>query len=646
LSYTVEPLDVTGSVKKERVVDPRAKKSDNTASRFKWWLAQDDKTLVEQLLSTTEYLKRTNQMRIRQASVFTRLFSGKPLYNFLASNATLDNSNQLPIGRPTANVVYSCSDTLVSLLSQDEPMPTFLTDGGHYKQRRLSKDANQFVFGEFKRTKLYDKRRLQLRDACVIGNGLLKVFPRNNKIAVERTLSTELLSDFNDAYYGEPMELIQLKLVDRGTFQELFPDKADMIESAQRGDVDSTPRSKETVADQFIIAEGWHLRSGEGATDGRHSIVCSAGMIEDEQYDKDFYPFANFGYNPNVVGYFSQSLAEILMPTQMEIYRMLIIASQAIELEGIPRWVISSASKIMSTSINNRLGSIITTMDGSPPVPLNREANAPEIYQWIQWLIQNAYQMSGINSMAAQAKKTPGLNSGEAIREANDLQSARFTAMEKRFNSCIPDLAHLYIDCATDIVKETGKYTTLYPGKDGIREVDFKSIGLLKDSYVIQCFEESSLPKDPAGRQAKLSEMLAAGEITPQEFRRLSNFPDLKQSDQLASALEERILYCLDDILENGRKNWDDIIPDEFMLDPSDMASTLCINYINLYKPLQLEEEKIDTLRDWLKQVAVVKAQAAPPPVPTQAPQVAPNGQPLQVQPPQPSIGPASNAQV
>ena len=96
------------------------------------------------------------------------------------------------------------------------------------------------------------------------------------------------------------------------------------------------------------------------------------------------------------------------------------------------------------------------------------------------------------------------------------------------------------IDVAGDIAEEFKSYSTVFPDKSGTREIDFKNIKKLKNSYVIQLFEESSLPKDPAGRQAKLSEMLADGEISNQEFRRLSNFPDLEQSDQLAVALEEK----------------------------------------------------------------------------------------------------------
>lgn len=639
MAYTRE--DISGAMK-EKVVDPRPKKREGTPQRFKWWLADNEKDLVEQVLSTNSYLKRQDQMRVRQASVFTRLYSGKPLYNFLASNATLDNSNQLPIGRPTANVCYSCTDTLVSRLSQDKPKPTFLTEAGKYRQRKIAKQADQFILGEFNRTKTYGMVDLQTRDACMLGDGLIKVFARDGKVCAERELAISFHVDYNDAYYGNPRELLQDKLVDRSVYEDLFPDKIDIIEKAAHGNVDNTPRSTETISDQFILAEAWHLPSSEGADDGRHVIVCSAGVIEDESYRKQRFPIAKLGYNPNAVGYFSQGLIEILMPTQMEIYRNLIIASQSLELMGVPRVLIDEMSKILETSFNNRIGSIIKYRSNKPEF-VNAQANHPEMYQWIQWLIQNAYQMSGISSLSAGGQKPQGLNSGEAIRTYDQIQEDRFAYFASRRQMVFQDLAELYIDCASDIFEETGKYTTVYPGKDGLHELDFEDLGLLKDSFRIQIFEESSLPKDPAGRQAKISEMLAAGEITNQEFRRLSNFPDLEQSDQLAFALEERILYCLDQIIDDGKKGF--VPPDNFILDPSDLATTLCVQYINKYSVTDLEEEKMQLLRDWFTQVQALKTASAPPP--GQAAQNQTQSQPqVPIQPPNASVAPTSGVQV
>lgn len=625
---------------KDIVVKTKDKPRSNVVMEsFKWWLAQNDRELCDQLLSTTSYLTKTHQIRIRQASIFTRLLSGKPLYNYLANVGTLDNSQQLPIGRPTANVCYSCTDTLVSRITENKPTPTFLTDGGHYKERLMARELNNFLLGEFYRMKTYQLGGFSLRDACAIGDGFVKVYPLNKKVAMERTLSTELLTDYNDAYYGNPRSLIQKKLVDRQSMMALFPDKMDMILKAQHGNVDNTPLSTETISDQFIVSEGWRLPSYSGSGDGRHAIVCSAGVIEDEKWTKSTFPFAKIGYNPNPVGYFSQSLCEILMPSQMEIYKMLIIASQAIELMGVPRIYIDELSKITETAFNNNIGTIIKGK-GAPPVFINATANAPEIYEWIKWLIENAYQMCGVSALSAAAQKPAGLNSGEAQRVYLDNQDRRFAALEKRYYDFYTDLSYLVIDTAKDIAEVEGSYTTVYPGKDGTREVDLPKAAILKDTYVIRCYEESSLPKDPAGRQAKLSEMLAAGEITIQEFRRMSSLPDLEQSDALARALEERILHDLDSIIEDGKKGYNP--PDPFVLDPTDLATTLSVNYINKYIVTDVEEEKMQLLRDYFTQVQVLKDRAATPPTPPIAP---PQG-PLPVQPPAPSVAPTSNVQV
>ena len=253
-------------------------------------------------------------------------------------------------------------------------------------------------------------------------------------------------------------------------------------------------------------------------------------------------------------------------------------------------------------------------------------------------------KMAGISQMAASGVKPAGLNSGEAQREFLQNQDERFGALEARYSETYPELAYMMLDCAKDITKETGKpYTTISPTKDGTREIDFKVFSQLKDTFVIQCLEESSLPNDPAGRQAKLSEMLAAGEITNQEFRRLSNFPDLQQDDKLAAALEERILHALDEIVENGKKNYADIAPDPFMLDATDMATTKVVQYINMYATQQLEEEKMQLLRDWYTQVQSLKSQANP--QPPMNPSI--QGQPMtQPAPPAQSVAPTSGVNV
>ena len=647
MAFSTAPMDVAKQAQ-DKIIDPRDKKTlPKQNNYYQWWLAKGEKDLCAQLLSTTEHLKTFHSARIRQASLYARLFSGKPLYNYLASTSTLDNSQQMPMGRPTSNVVYSCIDTLWSMMVQDEPRPVLLTDGGNYREQRLAKEYNQFIEGEFFRCHAYEIGAENVRDCLILGDGFDKIIEKDDKVALERTIATELLVDFNDGYYRNPRSLIHTKLCDRGIMAGMFPDGAAKIYGAQEGTVDSSPQSTDTVSDQFIISEGWHLPSGEGASDGRHVIVCSEGVLLDEVWDKPYFPFAKLSYNPNVVGWFSQGMAEILFPTQMEIYKMLIIASQCIEMTGVPKIIISELSKVLETAFNNNISSIIKvkTMAEAPQF-VNATSNNPEIYEYIKWLIENAYAMSGISSMTASAKKPAGLDSGNAQRVFQDIQSQRFAAFEKRYQKYYNAKAYMMIDKAADIAKRTGKYRTVYPGKDGTREVDLPKSGILKDTHVIQCYDESSLPKDPAGRQAKLSEMLANQEISQQEFRRLSRFKDLEQSDQLAVALEERVLHDLDAIIEKGTKGFNP--PDEFILGPpdpvtgQDIATKLTVQTINKYMVTDLDDERMGLLHQYFTQIQLLKQKAATPPPQASAPAQAP----LAVAPPAQSMGPTSGVRV
>jgi hypothetical protein len=586
-------------------------KSKLPIASYQWWQAETDDELCHQLISTANYLQRTQQYRIRGASIFSRIYSGKGLMNYALNSKALDTSNQLPVRRPTMNVSQSCVDTLVSRLTQSRPRPVFLTENGSYKERNLAKSLNQFGAGELYRAKAYDLGEMALRDACVFGDGFIKVYENSKRVALERTLSTELFADKDDSWYGSPRQLVQFKLSDRNVIAGAFPDAKLKIKKATKAYVDGSGESSETVSDQIILIEGWRLPSFEGATDGRHAIVCSDGKIVDEPWKKQNFPFVKIPYNPHAVGWFSQGLVEMLMGTQLGIDTILRTISEAMNLVGVPRVFIDELSKVLETSLNNNVGTIVKYRGTKPSYEV-APCMPVECYEHLQRLIGYAYQISGISQLAAASQKPAGLNSGAAIRSFDDLQSDRFASLAKRYDNLYVDLTYQIIDVAKDIAERDGSYSTVYPNKDGTREVDLPKAAILKDNYIIQCYDESSLPRDPAGRYARLSEMLASGEITLQEFRRLSGFPDLEQSDRLANALEERILKTLDDIVENGKKP----VADVFMLDPSDLATTLAVNYINVYACAKLEESKMEMIRNFIVQIQTLKSQSVPPPVP------------------------------
>lgn len=598
-----------------------------------WWEAEDDRQLASQLCTTAAYLKTCQTYRLRQLAVSVRMYCGLSVYSYAGSNtAKMDKSRTLPDDRPTFNLIESCVDTLVSRLSQSEPQPKFLTDNADYKQRHLAQQLNQFILGEFYQTHAYEKGKKMLRDALVMGSGALKVYEgEDGRAQIDRVMQTDLYVDDNDSLNGEPQQLIQLKLVDRDKLIANNPKHEHIIAETPQSYPDNAPDSGRTTADQVLVVEGWKLPSGQdaeapGYRPGRHTLATANGVIFNEEWHKPKFPFVFLNYSDPFLGFWGQGIATRLFGTQISLNRVLYTISRAINLVGVPRVFVDQSSKVTKTHNNNEIGTIIT-YSGTKPSYEIAPCNAPELYAERDKLIEYGYRQEGVSDMQATGSKPMGLNSGAAIRSYDDVNSDRFTLLSKKWENVFIELAYQVTDVAMDIAKRDGKYQTVYPNKDGTKEINLPKMSFLKDPFVIQCFTESSLPRTPAGRIATVTEQVQAGMLTLKEGRRLMKFPDLEQNEKLDNASEERIFKILDAIVEDGKYT----PPDPFL--DLDLATTLVVQYINLYRAANLEQEKDDLLQTFFNQVQTLKQAAMPPPMPGGMPAPQANPEPAPTSP-------------
>ncbi len=609
-------MKVEAAPSKPNTVTFRTSEKATEKKAYSWWKGKSKDERGQQLLSTAAYLKTNQDYRVRQAGVYARLYGNMSLMSFAGtSTQKMDQMTGLPADRPTFNLIQSATDTLVSRISQNRPSPVFLTDNSDYRERNLAKKLNNFIAGELYATQAYQLGEYMLRDALVEGTGVLKVYESDDhRVALERVLLTELMTDASESIYGKPRQLYQLKLVDRAVLMEAFPELANKIKGAETAYPDNSAESSKTISDLVMVVEGWRLKSGKNAKDGRHTIACSAGTLLDEQWDKDKFPFVFLHYSARLLGFWAQGLAEQLMGTQMEINSLLYTISKAIRLVGVPRVFVEDGSKVVKAQMNNDIGSIVTYR-GTKPVYEVAPCVPNELYEQLQRLIQYGYQQCGVSTMAAAAQKPAGLNSGEAIRSYDDISTDRFAALSRRYDNVFIDLAYQIIDLAKDIAEEQGEYKSVYPAKNAAKEIDLPEADLLKNPFVIQCFNMSSLPRDPAGRMQKVTEMIQAGMVTIKEGRRLLDYPDLEQVEKLANASEERIYQYLDLIVEDG-----DFTPPDPFMDLS-LAKEISVQYYNLYASAKLEEDKCQMIRDFFQQTLDLMQAATPPaPQPGMAP--------------------------
>lgn len=602
---------------------------------YEWWKADSDNELTAELCGTAAYLKTQQQYRVRQRSVDVRLYAGLSVYSYAGSNVSkMDRTKTLPDDKPTFNLVSSCTDTLVSKLSQNEPQPKFLTDNADYKQRHLAQRLNHFMMGEFYQTKAYEKGVKALRDCLVQGTGCLKVYEGDNgKVELDRVMVTDLYVDDNDCINGKPQSMIQLKLADRDKLMANSEKKdAKIIKDAPQATPDNSGQYDRSISDQVMVVEGWKLASGtdktaNGYVPGRHTMSTVNGVLLDEEYHDTEFPFEFLNFDDPFLGFWGRGLGTQLFGIQMSLNRIMYTIARSITLVGVPRIFVEQGSKVVKAHLNNEVG-VIITYSGIKPSYEVAPCNSPEMYSERDRLIALGFQQAGISVMQATSQKPQGLDSGAAQRAYDDIATDRFAAFSKKYDNFYVGLAYKIANLAVKIAERDGSYQTVYPNKDGTKEVDLPAMKFLKDPFVIQAFTESSLPRTPAGRMQAVTEQVQSGMLSLKEGRRLMRVPqDLEQNEQLDNASEERIFKILDDIVESGKYTPPDIYMD------LDLATELTVKYINLYLAAKLEEKKADLLRTFFSQIQTIKMQGMPQPMPGAAPVPTANPEPTPTSP-------------
>lgn len=607
----------------------------------RWWVlssahaeeknsAPQDEKLAESIESSVTKLQKAQTARIRQMSISMRLYGNFSVFgNQSAAYARALMSSAAVKDRITYNAIQSIVDTVQSKIGEDKPRPYFLTSGGDYRQQRKAKKLNQWVEGTFYEQKTYEKGNDASRDAEISGDGIVFVYPQNGKVCHERVSAAEIWVDEEEAQYGSPRNLHRVKVVDRDVVAATWPEHAEKIWKAPKA---KAPGGNESASDMVTICESWHLPVMDDKGDlvgGVRAVTLPAErvVLEQDEWRLPFFPFARISWCPRPLGYWSQGLAEQLQGEQLELNKELWLIQRSMQLAGTIKVLLPTGSKVAKEAISNEIGAIINYAGNQKPEFFCPEPIAPVYFENVNRIIERMYQKAGVSELSASGKKPAGLNSGAAQREFEDIQSDRFRTWQRRNQNFYVEIALISVAVASEMKKVK---PVRVPSRAAFSTIDWKKdIGRVStDEFVLQAFPVSKLPRDPAGRLAMIQELVQAGMISPRRGRKLLDYPDVDAENSLAFAQQEIIEKVLDAIVEDG-----DYSPPE----PTDdlrEAKEMCIEYIQRYRLLGLEDDRLDMLRNWNVQVDELLARTLAPPTAAPPMQGAAQAPPV---PPQPS---------
>lgn len=577
-----------------------------------------DKTLCSAVIDAVDAIdKLEGSDRRREIERYLRVYGGRQLIGLSLGNYyKISNvSNILSGDRIRWNVTKAVIDTVQARIAKNQPAPMYLTERGDYSNQLQSKRLAQYVKGIFYQSKVYDIGPEIFRDAAVIGTGIAKVYldEPSSSIRVERCFPWEIYVDPIEAIYGSPRSLYQTKFVDRSQLIALFPEFEEDLSRADN-DYDASSGFSIETSDLIRVYECWRLPSAQDATDGRHAICIKGKVLVDEKYDRNTFPFVFLHWSTRVMGFWGQGLVEDLLPLQVEINKQLQSIQMNHHLGSNPMVLKERGSKIEEGHFNNAKFNIID-YTGTPPQIVAFATTNPEIYNHLERLYQRAFELAGVSQMSAGGSVPAAVQgSGRAMLVHNDIESARFNITSQRYERFFMELCDQIVDVSAQAHKNGIDLQINGSVKRGrseyIEKIKWSEVNMTDKAFERRLFPVSSLPDQPAGKLAFLTELSQILPIDPVQLMKLMDFPDLDGFINQEAAGLDSIYESMEKIIEDGEYT----SPEPF--DNLKAAVSIANAYYLRGRLNNLPEERLQLLRDYIQSAVTLMTPPEPPPPP------------------------------
>ncbi len=554
-------VDQPKAPKKETVNVPTLGNSNKPLAR--WWNIEEEDALGAAAWQSAQNIILFQQARQMDYFNYATMYGSRGLgysnTSISTGPSTISKSQRdvrLRLNAAKANV-----DAAQAKIAKNRPRPMFLTTGGDWAQEMKAKKLTQYLDGAFDMANTYDEAANVFRNACIFGTGAMKVYPDVNsgKICTESVWIEELVVDEAEAQYGTPRQMHQTRLIHREVLYSLYGTdeaKRDMIAGAA-----SSVYTSSDTRDMIQVTESWHLASAPGAKDGINVVSIKEGTLSKRVYDKNYFPFVFFRWQPGLRSFFGTGIIENLFNIQLEINQTCATIQQAIYFAAVPRVYLSNSSKIVSQHIDNRVGSIVRFSDSKGPQFDTPTANNPEMYSYLQYLWEKSFESTGLSEQSATSTKPSGLDAAVAMREFQDIETQRFAIVGQAWEQFFMDLAKVFVDLSKDMyegneaagIKANKKLKVRAKKSKFIESIRWAEVNLPEDEYILRCFPTSLLPTQPAGRLQFVQELIQAGFIDKEMGMNLLDYPDLERVMSLKNAAADNALQILERIVDEGK---------------------------------------------------------------------------------------------
>lgn len=603
------------------------------------------------------------EMANRQATLIENTKKCIAIFQYGGDAKDSDPSDTCAI-EDTALVFNAAQNTVETIhakvmKSRISPMP--LTDGGGYLARHRARQIGKAIEAVLDENEADAIEEDVVMDALVSdhGAGAVKVFDRCDRVAIEHVPIEDVWFDEAETRYRKPSCCYHVPAGGIDMFVGLeiyaksdddYPGLVGTVEE-RRNAILKASRNPESWrrtgsdADKYRIDifEAWHLPSGHveeyededgkksSRHDGRHVVAVDGATLIDEPWECDYFPILMYVPRKRRRSIWGLSIMRNLVGPQREYEKGTKKLQHMHQKMGISGFYAQKSSNIDVRDLKTGTYGAGFVMEGdgpSPPVQLTPEPVAAGTYAYVDSIPRNMMERHGVSTLSASSQLPAGLQqaSGKALQVFEDFESERLMPYHRERERFKIALSWLVVNTAARIIDRAGSYKTRHRGKFGLEELDWKGLLEDKEKLAIRVFPVSQLAKQPAAKFAQLTELLNAGAVTVEQFKRLFELPDLQAENQLDTADTDIIDRNMDIMVVTGRY----IAPEPF--DTLELIIQRAGKFINVCRQQDVPEGRIKLLHDYIEDAkslaeeakeraaAAAAAQAPPGPPPGMPP--------------------------
>lgn len=507
-----------------RKAEALAKGLEAKQADLRWWLKDEPHQAV---FSLTERIDRNLRRRQSDYLDWACLYDDSELASLIAGGSAI------AVNTPDAlavNIVRRQVDTYTAKITKNRPVPMATTSEAGYSARRRAKTLTRFFEGVLKEVGYYDTRPLRIRDGAIFGSGFAHNYRVGKKLVHERVFPWELSVDPREARYGRPRSLYKTTLVDRLVLLDRFPEFEEEIFSCASKSVHAIWDADDETSNLALVREAWHLRSGDDADDGAHSICISNATLSKGKYDRDYFPFSHNRFSYGLAGFFGEGMVKFLAPVQGEVNEIGMRLQEMAYGTGTYVWVPDGSGIEVDTLDNGSLSVIRSALrpEFFQPPPWH-----PQLFTYYEKLrTEFASGITGISDMMARGEVPQGLDSGKAIRTFNQIAAENLIPQGREDERDCVATAWQLLDLMEEILDEGHSFETKLDqfkwGRNSAEDLDFKKARMDRETFTLSTFPVSFLSTTPEDKWSQVQEMAKSGLFDQEDIALLMDMPDVQ----------------------------------------------------------------------------------------------------------------------